>query len=266
LSSQPESELSVQPASADAEESRLARLAHSLSEEAPHQRLSRRMRVAMTLGPLVGFGLLALAAYLAAGYGAAAFLTVMEVGSFAGVGKFVILGGAHPDAPLGVWWLAGLVVYGDLGTTLVMMANMTLLYHTPFIGQRLVRIHEASWYMLRAHPWMRRTAWLGVAAFVAAPFQGTGAVGGTLLGRLLGLPRLATLSATAAGSMTGCTAVALLGTYARERIQAIARNPVAAVLAVVITIGLFVVLGRWFMGKSPRGRQAAEQGDSDASG
>jgi len=216
----------------------------------------------MTVGPVLGFGVILLAAALVSGYGMVIWLSGIEIGSFIGFGKFVIFGGVVRDVILKVfqyvpktdppspWILAGTVVYGDVATAMVMLANMSVFLRMGSLGQRLAACHDAGWRVLQANPWMRRMAWVGVAVFVAAPFQGTGAVIGTILARILGMSWFSTLSATAVGSGAGCLTLALLGQYARERVQAIAEHPVAMVVALAITVVILVVLGRWFIGKS----------------
>ena len=231
-------------------------MARRLAEHDPFPALSRRARLAMTIGPFAGLGLILMAALVAWGYGASAFLAAMLLGSFVGGGKFVIFGGLPAAAPLGVWWLAGLVVYGDLGTALVLMANMSVFYRVPVLGRRLAACHEAGWHVLRTHRWMRRAAWLGVAVFVAAPFQGSGAVVGTFLARLLGLSRVATLTAIGFGSAVGCYALAAIGAIWRQRISQVAQDPVVCAIVLGITIAILVVLGRWFMGQGARYREA----------
>lgn len=208
----------------------------------------------MTIGPLAGLGLILLAALLAWSYKASAFLAAVLLGSFVGGGKFVIFGGLPTAAPLGVWWLAGLVVYADLATALVLMANMSVFYRMPLLGRRLAACHDAGWHVLRTHRWMRRAAWLGVAVFVAAPFQGSGAVVGTFLARLLGLSRLATMAAIGFGSVVGCYALAVIGDVWQERIRQVATNPVVGAVVLAVTIAILVVLGRWFMGQGARWR------------
>jgi len=205
---------------------------------------------------------------------AAAWLAGAEIGSFVGFGKFVIFGGtfwkvAAPiigyvpqTAPPSPWILAGLVIYGDTATALVMMANMTLLYRTPFVGRRLAACHEAGWYVLRIHPWMRRMAWVGGAVFVAAPFQGTGAVVGAVLARILGLSRLSTLSAMTAGSATGCLALALLDAIGRRRVQQIASHPLAAAIVLAVTVVVLVLVGHWFTGQLARQQEARPPRDA----
>jgi len=104
-------------------------------------------------------------------------------------------------------------------------------------------------------------AWVGVAVYVAAPFQGTGAVIGTILARILGMSWFSTLTATAAGSLVGCVALALLGHYARARVQAIAAHPVALLVALGLTLVILLVMGRWFIGQSSKAMANVGTGD-----
>ncbi|MHC4858943.1 MAG: small multi-drug export protein, partial [Planctomycetota bacterium] len=59
-------------------------------------------------------------------------------------------------------------------------------------------------------PWFAKITFLGVLLFVLFPLTGTGAIGGSLFGRLLGMKRFRTLTAIALGSALGCFAIAAL--------------------------------------------------------
>ncbi len=254
------------PPQPDHREGRLARLAHRLADADPSPNLPRGVRAAMTVGPFAGFAVVLLVAFLVSGKGTAAWLAGAAVGSFIGFGKFVVFGGIFGDllsslfgyvpttVPPSPGVLAAVVIYAEIGTTLVMMANMTVLYRTPWIGARLAAAHEAGWYVLRVHPWMRRGAEVGVALFVAAPFQGTGAVIGTILGRVLGLSRLATLGCIATGSGLGCLLLAALGDVGRSRVQWLAHHPLPTAIALATAAVVLILVGRWFTGESRRSR------------
>ena len=84
--------------------------------------LSLSARVSMLLGPIALFWLCALLLYLVFGWQTFSFFFANAVGNFIGAGKFVILSGALPDAPLGVWHLAGLVIYSDVSVALMMLS------------------------------------------------------------------------------------------------------------------------------------------------
>lgn len=254
--------------------SRLHKLASSLADQDPSLRLPRRLRLAMTVGPLAGFALILTIAWTVTGtFATVIWLTGLEIGSFVGFGKFVIFGGVVNDviasifkltrnaAMPGPWAIAATVVYGDISTATILLANMSVLYRMGSLGRRLAACHDGGRVVLRAHPWMRRMAWVGVAVFVAAPFQGTGAVLGTIIARILGISIITTLTATAAGSIVGCASMAILGQYARERVQTIAAHPIVFVGVIVLSFAVLLLLGRWFLGQAPPDDAAPEPTD-----
>ncbi|MFP4056618.1 MAG: small multi-drug export protein [Candidatus Brocadiia bacterium] len=244
-------------------ETRLETTATAAAEEGPRQELSRATRLAMTMGPFVVLGLLVLAASLAGGYKTAGFLLGALFMSFAGLGKLVIFWGLPDKAPLSMWALAGLIVFGDVGTALIMMGNVSLLYRLPVIGRRLAAAHEAGRYVLQANPWMRRATWLGIVLFVSAPFQGTGAVVATIVARILGVARITTLVLTFLGSAIGCLGLAVIGAHARGPLTGLADNPLAAVAMGLAMVALLVYLSRRFTGQAMRHQAALSDGSSD---
>lgn len=241
-------------------ESRLAHLVQRLSQDDPSRRFSRRARLLLTFGPLAVLGVILFVTYLLKGWKAALILAGIAIGSFVGGGKFVILVGVAPNDPFGVWPYAHMVIFGDIATMLIVMANLHVLYRLPWAGRKLAQAHEAGHYVLKANPWMRRLAWVGLAVFVAVPFQGTGAVGGTILGRVLGVSQFAILTAIPVGSVLGCYPVALLGAYGRAKgLQHIAGHPLAAVLFFAVLVIAIVVLGRRFTGAHLRKREGSQE-------
>lgn len=201
----------------------------------------------MTFGPTILFVAVVAVVYALLGTRAAWFLGAMAAGCFIGGGKLVIFAGAAETAPLGVWPLAGLVIYGDVAAALFMLANMHHLDRVRWVGPRLAGAHEAARGVLRANPWMRRLMWLGVAIFVAVPFQGTGAVMGAILGRVLGLGNTGIFTSISAGTTGSAVLLALLGRLWRRRITWLVENPVIGVVVVTLCLVATVWLGKWFM-------------------
>ena len=215
-----------------------------LHEVAPHRPIAPFIRLVMTLGPLVGFGLILAGAALWRGAKAAWFMAAVAGGSFVLVGKFVILAGVENHAPVGAWVLVPLVVYVETATAVILIANFMLFYRIPILGKRLDAIQTATWNVLHAQKWMRRFTLVGTIVFVAAPFAGSGAVGGAILGRLLGLTRASTLVATVVGSAIGTALVALGAALARDELNALMKSPVLTVGAFVLVLALLAVIGR----------------------
>jgi divalent metal cation (Fe/Co/Zn/Cd) transporter len=77
------------------------------------------------------------------------------------------------------------------------------LFRLPYLGKRIGALVADGRFVLQSYPWMKRMTFLGLAAFVAFPLAATGAMGGSILGRLLGMTRLATFGATIIGCLIG---------------------------------------------------------------
>jgi uncharacterized membrane protein len=103
--------------------------------------------------------------------------------------------------------IALLVFCMDVWVGYVFAFHVHHLYRAGRAGAWLRRLAGyCRWWLVR-NPWMRRWAFTGVALFVMIPLTGTGAPGGALLGRLVGLRAPATVLAIAAGSGLGCSLV-----------------------------------------------------------
>ncbi len=218
--------------------------------------LSYSVRLAFMLGPPFAFGLALLLTGLLVSPGAAGFVISMAVATVGG-GKLVILAGAVERAPVGPWALAALIVYIDLATALIMLGGIHYLYRLPWIGRRMAGAREMGWRLLERNPWVRRATWLSLAAFVAVPFYGTGALMGAVMGRMLGLSRWSIVICTVCGSLFGSSALALASDYWAERINAIAQRPVLGFVLVVMIVSLMILGSHWLLGH-PHGTGARD--------
>jgi hypothetical protein len=208
-------------------------------------------RVVLTVGPWAGYGVLLLLAGLLYNYKTVLFLISMFVGAFIGGGKLIVFAGAVEGAPVGIWPLAGVVVWGDLATACFLVANIDYFNRIPALGPRIAAAHAAGHRVLLAQPWMRRAAFYGMIVFIALPFQGTGSVIGVLIGRILGLTRTAIVLAVIVGSSIGALAMALLAHFGRAEVAAIAKNPWLGVATLILVLLAMWYFGRKFMGEAP---------------
>ena len=124
------------------------------------------------------------------------------------VGKFIILSGSHPGIDLSPWQLAIMVFLMDTWVGYVLSYNLHHVYRIPRVGPWLHNVQSYCRYWLHEYPWMRRWAITGVVLFVTFPLSGTGAPGGALLGRIVGLRPRTTLLALMLGSAIGCGVMA----------------------------------------------------------
>lgn len=212
------------------------------------------VRLLMSLGPLIGFGIAVGWLFAEHGRGAATFVVGAALGGFVGGGKLVVLAGAAESAPFGTWELAALVVYSDLASALFILANVQLLYRLPLLGRKLAATREAGYRLLAGNDWMRRLAFLTLVLFVALPLQGTGALLGVVIGRIMGLSRKAIVAGAAAGSAAGAMGLAALGDLGRDQVGWLLAHPEIGVATAAATIGLTLLVGRRVLGTGLRAR------------
>jgi hypothetical protein len=130
-------------------------------------------------------------------------------------GRFVILAGQAGDLnDIGKFMTAEqlfvLVTYMDVMTTLLVAFHLGFLFRIPILGPRAASLVSDGHFVLGHYPWMRNAAFVGLTTFVAFPLAATGGVGGSILGRLLGLSRRSTFVATIIGCLIGNGAMYLL--------------------------------------------------------
>lgn len=159
------------------------------------------------------------AALLGAAFAFAPLALASEIAIAAGAslvfGCGVVLGraalGAGTVASLSTWHLALVVLYMTVVTAFFFTFNLDLLQRVRRIGPRLRLARVNAVRTLAAHPWIRRFAMVGVGLFVLLPLPGSGSIGGSVVGRLTGLTRLACFATVSVAGAVACVGYAFFG-------------------------------------------------------
>lgn len=206
---------------------------------------------------LLFWGNLALATcvglYLAYVYGTSGTAGLAELATAAGVsfavaGKLVIFWGLKNGA-MPVWSLAVMTFLIDLVLASGLMSGLRGLEHAPLVGGWLHNSRTRAKEVLTEYPGLRRMAFFGVVAFVLLPIAGTGAITGSIVARLLGLPRLSGIGAIALASGWAALSFSLLAYFLGEQSEALVQHlgefihTLPGTLIVVGVIGLVVAVG-----------------------
>ena len=197
------------PDSQDTLETDAADLTASLDQA--EERLWKRHRIvwwATLVGPVLLTMALLAAVYVFAG---AAFTQRLLTTALSGLflfGRFIILAGHDPEVAkvtgsLSSPQLFAMVTYLDLIVAVTLIFHTGFLFHLPWFGSRATAFVNDGRFLIRSHPWIRRTTFLGLVLFVAIPLAAMGSVGGTILGRMLGVTRLRIFLAILLGSLLG---------------------------------------------------------------
>ncbi|MDV2481511.1 small multi-drug export protein [Methanoculleus sp. Wushi-C6] len=108
------------------------------------------------------------------------------------------------------WWLVTLVIFLlDVAVSLFVVWNFDLALRIPLVGRLLEAGMTAGRNYTDSQPWLRRFSTVGLALFVFFPLQGTGAMNGAILGRLLGLSNGRVVGCICAGSLASSLIIAL---------------------------------------------------------
>lgn len=108
------------------------------------------------------------------------------------------------------WWLiASITLVMDLCCSLFVAMNLDLVLRIPILGPFVARFMEGGRAFLEARPWLERLSFVGLIIFVIVPFQGSGGVNATILGRILGMGIPGAVGCVLIGSAISSFAIAL---------------------------------------------------------
>ena len=169
------------------------------------------------------------------------------------VAYFIPPSGKESIIPIGIglgipWWLMALTLtLLDVITALFMIMNFALMLRVPRLGPWIEKTTATSREFMAERPWMNRWRIPGLAFFVMLPLQGTGGVGATVVGLMIGLTPGEILLAVGIGAAVESLAFALGWGLVRELILAnLVLGFVAAFVLIIGTILLIVLIRRQF--------------------
>jgi uncharacterized membrane protein len=177
-------------------------------------------------------------------------VSVASVITFFGLGRFVILFGdkgaeqieaaASRFSFMTPWELFLMVSFMDLVTAMLVAFHIGALFRIPVLGSRVVSLVEDARFILNKMPWMERLTFTGLTVFIAFPLASTGAIGGAILGTLLGLSRKKVFLATMLGCLIG-NGILLLACEQIARFD-IMNLPVVRWGGLTVIVGLIVFM------------------------
>lgn len=171
------------------------------------------------------------------------------------VAYFVPPAGKESIIPLAIlmdypWWLVTAVIFLlDVAVSLFVVWNFDLALKIPVVGRLLESGMTIARNYTESQPWLRQFSTVGLTLFVFFPLQGTGAMNGSILGRLLGLDKARVFGCVCIGSLTSCLVFALgadvlLDVYRQNPALGIGILAAIAVAVVAAVVGWRLYKGR----------------------
>jgi uncharacterized membrane protein len=171
------------------------------------------------------------------------------------IAYFIPPSGKESVIPVGValgipWWLmAATLAILDVLTALFMILNFGLVLKLPKLGPWVARFLASGKEFMARRPWIARWRVFGVAFFVFLPLQGTGGVGATLVGIMVGLTPAEILLAVGIGGALEALTFALGSEIIWTLILTNLPLGLAAVAVVIVfAVVMFLIFRR---GKEP---------------
>lgn len=137
------------------------------------------------------------------------------------------------------------VAYIDIIVALFLVWNYDLAKKIPFVGKFIIKVEEKGKNVEQKYGWIKPLRFIGIVLFVMVPFQGSGGLVGSIVGRLIGMKPWNTFFAISIGAVIGCI---LIATFAQAflifaEINALLTLIFVAVIVVVIIL-YFVIKKR----------------------
>ncbi len=120
--------------------------------------------------------------------------------------------------------------------------NWELVKKIPLLGlyvEKLEKIGKKKW---KEHKLLRKFAYAGIAAFVAVPFQGSGGLTATVIGRIFGLDEYKVLASIAVGAVVGTL---LIGFGAYFALFTLGKSGFLMLGGIIIFIIVLWVIYKW---------------------
>jgi len=147
---------------------------------------------------------------------------ILDEDTFITVGKYMVV---YYFPPLGKEWAIPLAIaegahpleialpiaFLDIITGVFLLWNYDFAKLIPWLGRWMESAEKKNKNKLDAHPWWENIAFVGIALFVVFPFQGSGGVGASILGRVIGMEKHKVVLAIATGAIPGCIFLAYVG-------------------------------------------------------
>ncbi len=101
------------------------------------------------------------------------------------------------------------IAFVDIIVALFLIWNYNLAKKIPIIGKFMIKVEEKGKNVEEKYGWIKPLRFIGIMLFVMIPFQGSGGMVGSIVGRLIGMKPRNTFIAISLGAVIGCLLIAM---------------------------------------------------------
>ncbi len=141
--------------------------------------------------------------------------------------------------PIEPWMIASVIAFMDILVGIFLVWNFDIAKKIPLLGKYICKIEGKGSKMLSKSKSLETLSFIGIVLFVMFPFQGSGGVGASIVGRAIGMNPYKVLAGIVVGSIVGCFLIA----YAFESFMAVfMKNSLAGIILLVLVLAIVVSL------------------------
>jgi len=131
------------------------------------------------------------------------------------------------------------IAFVDIVVALFLLWNYDLAKKIPLIGKFMIKVEIIGKSSSDKYAWVKPLRFIGIILFVMVPFQGSGGLVGSILGRLIGMKPLNTFFAISIGAVLGTVLIAY---FADAILSVFVTNFLFGMLIIIIVllIGLMI--------------------------
>lgn len=134
--------------------------------------------------------------------------TIIPIGIYGGKIPVPITNEIAVINPINPLIMALSIAFVDIIVALFLMWNYDLAKKVPFVGPFIKKIEIIGKKSTSKYAWIRPLRFIGIVLLVMVPFQGSGGLVGSIVGRFIGMKPINTFLAISIGAVVGCSLIA----------------------------------------------------------
>ena len=135
------------------------------------------------------------------------------------------------------------IAFVDIVIAMFLVWNYDLAKKIPLLGKFMIKVEEKGRNVENKYGWIKPLRFAGIVIFVMVPFQGSGGLVASIVGRFIGMKPWNTFIAITIGAITGCLLVA---TFSKAFMIFAEIN---MTLTIVLVILLAIIVISYFVAK-----------------
>ena len=132
------------------------------------------------------------------------------------------------------------IAFVDIDVALFLAWNFDLALKIPLVGRFIRKVESKGHSIMARRKMLNWSAFLGLVLFVIVPFQGSGALTTTIIGRIIGMEKFRVFLAITIGALLGCYMIAIGVGYGISYLGLWVVVPIVALLAIILFVSTII--------------------------